>query len=67
MYAGTAINAGILTQRLARFVESQIISTLKVPALNVIRKSTAPFEFKSSKPELAAKFPQKKDLYKEVV
>jgi hypothetical protein len=42
--AGTAINAGILTQRLARFVESQIISTLRVPALNVIQKNIMPSE-----------------------
>ncbi|MBN8199299.1 hypothetical protein [Bacillus sp. NTK034] len=42
--AGTVINAGILIPRLARFVESQIISTLRVPALNVIQKNIMPSE-----------------------
>jgi hypothetical protein len=42
--AGTAINDGILTQRLAIFVVSQIISTLRVPALNVTQKNTMPSE-----------------------
>ncbi|MCM3090181.1 MULTISPECIES: hypothetical protein [unclassified Cytobacillus] len=50
--AGTATNVGILTPRLAIFVESQIIFTLKVPALNAIRKSTTPYENKSGEPEL---------------
>ncbi|WP_282140301.1 hypothetical protein [Cytobacillus oceanisediminis] len=42
--AGTATNVGILTQKPARFVESQIISTLRVPALNVIQKNIMPSE-----------------------
>ncbi|EFV79299.1 hypothetical protein HMPREF1013_00215 [Bacillus sp. 2_A_57_CT2] len=42
--AGTVINVGILTQRLAMFAESQIISTLKVPALSAIQRNTMPSE-----------------------